>query len=159
MTDLRNYLSLVSERATQSFDPQGRASAVATITRCLSVTQRLLAPFMPFATEEVWARWQDGSIHHSPWPTTAEVEAAGAADDDKVLDVAFAALRAIRRERAAHRMPNDAEAQSCVLGLPSAALELLVPVASDVRAAGLVRDLDLAESCGSGSELLVTLAP
>ena len=44
----------------------------------LSVLQRLLAPYLPFVTDEIWSWWQPGSVHAAPWPTEAEVLEASA---------------------------------------------------------------------------------
>ena len=92
-----NYLELVKSRAYGSRGDVPAASAQAALGIALSVIQRLLAPFMPFATDEVWSWWQPGSVHSQAWPTTHELSSATTGADPVVLEMASEILGHIRR--------------------------------------------------------------
>ncbi|MBX7160981.1 MAG: valine--tRNA ligase, partial [Acidimicrobiia bacterium] len=87
-----NYLELSKERAYA-----GDRSALATWTIATSVVLRLLAPFLPFVTEEAWGwHWDPGtgSIHRAPWPGASALDAGG---DPAAFAVAVEALGEVRR--------------------------------------------------------------
>ena len=64
-----NYLEIVKARAYGSQGEEAQLSAQTALRIALCTYQKLLAPFLPFAAEEVWSWWQEGSIHTSQWPT------------------------------------------------------------------------------------------
>jgi len=89
-----DHLELVKPRAYG--DDEGAASARFSLEIALSVLQRLFAPFLCFAAEEVWSWWQEGSVHRAAWPTAAELPPEG---DPLIAEVATAALAAVRRAK------------------------------------------------------------
>jgi valyl-tRNA synthetase len=95
-----DYIELVKRRRAR--DDRGAASATASCLAALAVLQRLLAPFLPFVTEEVWSWWRDGSIHRASWPTADEVERVlegTGATDAAAFDQAREVTALIRHQR------------------------------------------------------------
>jgi len=93
-----DYLELVKTRAYGADERPRRHLGAHACGRPLDAAAPL-RPVLPFVTEEVWSWWQEGSVHHAPWPVTEELafaEQAGAAD---VLEVAAGVLGAVRREK------------------------------------------------------------
>jgi valyl-tRNA synthetase len=100
-----NYLELVKQRARNSEDSEGRASAVAALRVAFSVLLRLFAPFVPTVAEEVWS-WAfavetgQHSIHTARWPTVAELEPVGQPADRHSFAIACDAIAAVRKAKA-----------------------------------------------------------
>ena len=132
-----DYLELVKERAygQDGADPEGRDSAVATLRAALDVLLRLLAPVIPFATEEVWRWSHDGSVHLAPWPT---VEETGALDAPTgLLPAVSAALIGIRRAKTDAKVSQRAAVTSATITGPS----VLAGGIADLAAVGRIHDV------------------
>jgi len=145
-----DYVELVKARAYGSGDAAGTASAQATLATALSVLVRLLAPFLPFVTEEVWSWWQTGSVHRAAWPTVAELgtagaSASGAGPDDDVLGVVSEVLAQVRKAKSEASRSMRASVDRLVVRDSAERLALIRLGADDLREAGSVVDLELIE--------------
>jgi valyl-tRNA synthetase len=95
-----DYIELVKRRRAGS--DASAASANQACRAALSVVLRLFAPFLPFATEEVWSWWQEGSVHRALWPAAGEVDAVigtRAADEIAASQHASEITAKIRHQR------------------------------------------------------------
>jgi len=140
-----NYLELVKSRRYGDHGADLAGSANTALLEALSVFLRLLAPFLPFATEEIWSWWRPGSVHAAAWPIEREIlAAAGGADDRGVLALAFAAdvLSEIRKSKSESQRPLKTRVARLVVHASPARLDLLPDVERDLKAAGLVDALE-----------------
>jgi valyl-tRNA synthetase len=140
-----DYLELVKDRAYGDRAPQaepgptagddGAGSARTTLAAGLDVLLRLLAPYLPFATEEVWSWWRDGSVHLAPWPDRVP---AGRGADPLPLEAARLVLGAVRRAKSEARLPlRTPVARVAVVGTPER-LAAVRAAEADLRAAGRI---------------------
>ncbi len=140
-----NYLELVKDRAygQGGVTEEQQASAVVALRRALHVMLRLFAPFLPYATEEVWSWWQDsGSIHRAGWPTEGEL-ADISGDHDGLLEQASQALFGVRKAKSDAKVSMKAEVKSATLRTPNTAAMALIE--GDIRAVGRIENLTIAE--------------
>ena len=140
-----DYLELVKDRAYggERWDAAATASARAALGLALDVLLRLLAPVLPFATEEVWSWWREGSVHRAPWPVAAPLREAADGVGPEGLPAAGRALAALRKVKSEAKVSMRVGILRAELGVPAAELPLVEAAAADVRAAGRVTDLVL----------------
>ncbi|MDE0803429.1 MAG: valine--tRNA ligase [Acidimicrobiales bacterium] len=158
-----DYLELVKGRAYGSHDGGEDAaadSAKVALHTALETLLKLFAPFLPYATEEVWSWWRDGSIHRSPWPDSSTLRnAAGGADDAAplTLSVAGEVLTLLRKSKSDAKVSMRTEITSATITDTPERLAAFRRAEHDVLDAGKVLSVTTAE----GSELSVdaTLAP
>jgi len=137
-----NYLELAKAPAYGELGSAREASARAALRRAISVYQRLLAPYLPYAAEETWSWWQQGSVHRAPWPS----ELALPADRDTAgLALATEVLAAVRKSKSDARRKLRAPVRRAVVSDTPARLRALRLVLDDLLAAGNIASLELRE--------------
>jgi valyl-tRNA synthetase len=140
-----NYLELVKGRrydaAPEVSGPVSRALRIS-----LSVFQRLLAPFLPFVSEEVWSWWQEGSVHRAAWPAAAELRAAAAGGQSELeelaLEVTAEVLAEVRKAKSQAQRPMRAPVARLLVRDTPERLQALALGADDLRQAGAVELLE-----------------
>jgi valyl-tRNA synthetase len=133
-----DYLEFVKGRRYGEQGPEAAGSANSALAAALSVYLRLLAPYLPFATEEAWSWWQTGSVHRASWPVTEELTSlAGPARDEVLATWSFAreVLTEVRRVRSEARQPLKVPIARVVVADTADRLRLLDQVSADLRAA------------------------
>lgn len=132
-----DYLELVKERAYAEDGGPSTASARAALAIALEVQLRLLAPFLPYVTEEVWSWWQQGSIHRAAWPVGTDLGAAAAADPG-LVDAVAAALGGIRGAKSQAKVSMRTELSRVDITGPQALVDHVRAAEGDLRKAGKV---------------------
>ncbi len=102
------YIELAKIRLQQGGDAAAQAKDV--LIYVLSETLKLLHPFMPFITEEIWQTLPHtgDTIMLSPWPVYHEALCFD--EDEKHMDIIMEAIRAIRNRRAEMNVPPSRKA-------------------------------------------------
>ena len=138
-----DYLELVKERAHGAVGTASdQASAVAALRTALSVFARLFAPFLPYASEEVWSWFNEGSVHTSSWPKAAELrDVAGENADEGLLALLGGALIGVRGAKTAAKASQKTPVELAVVQAASGDAERLRLAAGDLAAVGRIAEL------------------
>ena len=147
-----DYLELVKERAygtAPDATHETQASAVLALRSAIDVLLRLLAPFLPFATEEVWAWTHDTSVHRASWPTADDLPVDAA--ETGLLAAVGQALIGIRGAKTAAKASQKTPVTRAVVAAPESTRALVERAAVDLAAVGRIQDLSFVD----GPELAV----
>lgn len=145
-----HYIELVKVRAYREEDEAKKRSAQATLEYSLKTYLRLLAPFIPYITDEVWS-WrfssESSSIHRATWPELSETESLDR-EPVSTLNLAIDILSEVRgaKTQAQKGMKHPVEKLEVVL--PEAELTVFQTISDDCIRAGSIEAL----SAVSGSE-------
>ncbi len=162
-----HYLELVKLRSYAEEDTPGRRSALAALGLGINVYLRLLAPFIPYVTEEVWS-WRfagegrEQSVHTSPWPTVGELEIVPRPEHEDTVEAAVEVMTKIRGAKTMAQKSLRWPVVSLEITGPEGARAALAPVIDDILRAGNVADGGLMLTDGSAPEgerfaIIVTL--
>jgi valyl-tRNA synthetase len=149
-----DYVELVKGRAYRP-DDAGAASARAALRLALSAVQRLLAPFLPFATEEVWSWWHPDSVHGATWPTLAELDATG---DATLLDPICEVMARVRRTKTEAKVSQRAAVTSLTVAIEETGVAAIRAGTDDLKEAGSIADVSVVARSGDLA-VTVVLAP
>ena len=134
-----DYLELVKERA-YSGDPVGQGSAIRALRSAMEVLLRLLAPYLPFATEEVWSWTHDDSVHLAKWPTVHNLPSS--AESRGILSAVGQALIMVRRAKTDAKVSQKTQVQSVTIAGPGEVLSRIEQASGDLAAVGRIGSLE-----------------
>jgi valyl-tRNA synthetase len=140
-----DYVELVKTRAYS--EGAGSDSARAALQRALSTLQRLFAPHIPFATEEVWSWWQTGSIHRASWPTQTDLLGGTTAVEstEDLLDAVCNVLAVIRRTKTEAKVSQRAEVEHVLVSATETQISLLQFGLVDLLNAGVAQKIEFSQ--------------
>lgn len=132
-----DYLELVKDRAYSS--DAAAKSAQVTLNIAIDTFLRLLAPFIPYATEEVWSWYRKGSVHKAPWPVSEPLREASCGASPEILRVAGEALTVLRKIKSENKVSQRTSYASVTLAVLAADRAYLDEVTADLVRASHVR--------------------
>ena len=136
-----DYLELVKDRAYGGQGDAAAASARAALRLALETLLRLLAPYVPYATEEVWSWFGEGSVHRQGWPLRGELPAGG---DAGLLASVGAALAGVRKVKSEAKVGMRAQVRTMTLVGPETTIAHVREAEADLRASGRISGLSYA---------------
>ena len=148
---------MVKNRAYGSRGDAAAASAHAALALALDTLLRLFAPFIPFAAEEVWSWWREGSVHNSQWPDSAPLVQTSNGTAPEVMTAAGQALSDFRRIKTEAGRSLRTGLTKAVLCDGAEVLVLLQPAIDDVAEAAAAGSISLNEA--ATRSVTASLAP
>jgi len=135
------YLEIIKPKLGNDVSPEERHHTQRVLVEVLSAILRLLHPFMPFITEEIWQKLPgaQGSIMVAPFPVPDPALDNPAAEAE--MDLVMESIVAIRNMRAEMNVPPSASVSILVFGQEPRLLQMLEAHQQSVRLLARVQDL------------------
>jgi valyl-tRNA synthetase len=149
-----DYVELIKDRAYGAAGEAEQASVLAALATTLDILLRLFAPFLPFATEEVWSWWRNGSVHRAAWPAALEIPGG----DTTMLATVGVALSGVRKAKSEAKVKQRTEVLSATITAPEALTAQLQAGLADLKAASNARQITLVAGDGDLAVTDVALA-
>ena len=150
-----DYVELIKDRAYGAAGETEQASVLAALATTLDSLLRLFAPFLPFATEEVWSWWRTGSVHRAEWPAALEITGG----DTTMLGTVGIALSGIRKAKSEAKVKQRTEVLSATITANASLVSQLEAGLGDLKAAANAREITLETGDGELTVSGVELAP
>ncbi|HEX5933191.1 MAG TPA: valine--tRNA ligase, partial [Pseudorhizobium sp.] len=134
-------------------DEKAKAEAQACAAYVLEETYKLLHPFMPFMTEELWAHTEsrDGLLCHADWPVPEFSDPAAAAEINWLVDL----VSGIRSARSEMNVPPSAIAPLVIVGANEQTESRLKRHAAAIRRLARVETIETAAQAPKGAAQVV----
>ncbi|MDO1585091.1 valine--tRNA ligase [Rhizobium oryzicola] len=134
-------------------DEGAKAEAQACVAYVLEEIYKLLHPFMPFMTEELWAHTaeRDRLLCHAAWPQPGFEDAAAASEINWLVDL----VTGIRSVRAEMNVPPSAKAPLIVVGATALTEGRLQRHAAAIERLARVEGIELANAAPRGAAQVV----
>ena len=134
-------------------DEKAKAEAQACVSYVLEETYKLLHPFMPFMTEELWAHTasRDTLLCHAGWPAPEFADEAAAAEINWLVDL----VSGLRSARAEMNVPPAAVAPLIVVGATDATQARLKRHDAAIRRLARVENIEIAATAPKGAAQVV----
>ena len=138
-------------------DEAAKAEAQACAAYVLDETYKLLHPFMPFMTEELWAhtagegKTRDTLLCHAAWPAPEFSDDVAAADINWLVDL----VSGIRSVRAEMNVPPGAVAPLVVVGANGVTRARLAHHEASIKRLARVESITLADEAPKGAAQIV----
>ncbi|KDQ17416.1 hypothetical protein BOTBODRAFT_30213 [Botryobasidium botryosum FD-172 SS1] len=153
------FIEAMKPMSDESASPSTRKSAQNTLYTCLDSGLRLLHPFMPFVTEELWQR-----LPRRPEDSTSSImlasfpvhdEAFVSIDADRDFDLVFATIKTIRSLAAQYTLQSNLQVSVLATspneaGMLESQVPTIIALTKGLKAAQVVsRSTDIPAGCGS----------
>jgi valyl-tRNA synthetase len=149
-----NYIELAKPRTYDDELTPGRLSAASTLRLVHRALVRMLSPFIPYITDEVWHWTYSGdadmhdSAHRSPWPTLEEFKSIPEPSHGDTWELTETFIEDIRKLKAQDQKSIKVQAKPVTVTLSAANQDSLKPAVDDLKLMLSIDDI----RCEDGAE-------